>query len=100
MNKTIEIPESYVHQVEEVLNLQERYFEAAAKAKKTKLGYDFQESKDLLRECKQLEAKLRQDTASILGSIHGKMTADEAIAAMRRDLDDDLHYARKEGNRG
>lgn len=94
MNKTITIPETYIHQVEEVLNLQERYFEAAAKAKQTKLGYDFQEAKNILRECKQLESKLRQDTAGHLRTIHGAMTPDVAIAAMRQQMDDDLFQAK------
>lgn len=86
MNKTITVSTEYVRSVDELLNLQQRYFEASAKAKKTKLGADFQEAKDLLRACKEEEYKLRATTSAYLREIYGAMSPQDAIAAMKASL--------------
>lgn len=95
MNKTITVSTDYVRSVDELLNLQQRYFEASAKAKKTKLGTDFQEAKDLLRECKELEFQLKAGTSKYMTEIYGSMTPQDAIAAMKASID-----VKKEVNHG
>ena len=97
MNNTITVPDTYVRSVSEMLESQRRYFEASAKAKKTKLGSDFQEAKDLLRDAKALENQVRKHTDEILGNHFGKMTAEEALAKLREQTEEDLEYARKGG---
>lgn len=100
MNNKITVPDTYVRSVSEMLEIQRRYFEASAKAKQTKLGTDYQEAKDLLREAKALEGHVRKQTDYLMGIHFGKMTADEAIAALREQTDSDLEQARKEVDRG
>lgn len=97
MNNTITVPDTYVRSVSEMLESQRRYFEASAKAKKTKLGSDFQEAKDLLRDAKALENQVRKHTDELLGNHFGKMTAEEALAKLREQTEEDLEYARKGG---
>lgn len=98
--ETITIPVSYIRKVDEVLSLQQKYFEKIKEAKKSNLGSLYQEAKDILRECKALEEELRVETKGILKSIYGSMTADEALKAMREQLDEDHELARKEAKRG
>ena len=86
-NELITVPGSYIRSVDELLNLQQRYFAAAAKAKSTKLGSDYQESRDILRECKELESKVRAKTSAYMVQIYGAMTAQDAIEQMKKNLD-------------
>lgn len=92
---TITVPDTYVRSVSEMLETQRLYFEASAKAKKTKLGSDYQEAKDLLRQAKEIEARVRKHTNEILGNHFGKMTAEEALAKLREQTEEDLELVRK-----
>ena len=91
--KTIQVSEAYVRLVLDLLDLQQKYFAKSAEAKRTKNGITFQEAKDILRECKQTESDLRLASNAILAGVNGSMTADQAIAALREQLDLDLHAA-------
>lgn len=94
------IPSSYIKLVQETREAQKAYFEAVIQAKKTNTGEAWKERNERLRESKALEARLDQDTAFYLAEIHGRMTADEAIAALRAQVDGDLEEVRKGVNHG
>lgn len=98
--KTITIPESYIALVHETREAQAAYFEAALAAKKSNTPDGWKERTIRLKESKALEASLDQQTAHYLGEIRGTMTAEQALAAMRDQLDEDLDVARKEVSNG
>lgn len=81
--QTITISESYIKLVHETRAAQQAYFKASLEAKKTKQGIAFQLAKDLLREAKQLDQQLDEQTNQLMAQLHGSMTADQAIAAMK-----------------
>lgn len=97
-NETITIKSGFIALVHETRDAQKAYFEAVAKAKKTNTAEAWKERHDRLRESKALEASLDEQTACYLAKIRGAMTAEEAIAQMRKDLDSDLEVVRKEAN--
>jgi galactokinase len=88
--KTLTIPESYLRLVYETREAQKAYFQASLEAKKTKQGIAYQRAKDLLSEAKRLEIQLDLTTGDHLGKINGEMTAEQALEAMRRQVDEDL----------
>lgn len=96
----ITIPSSYIQLVQETRDAQKAYFEAVIQAKKTNTGEAWKERNERLRESKSLEATLDQQTSFYLSEIHGRMTADEAIAALRAQVDGDLEDVRKEVKHG
>lgn len=98
--KTITIPESYIALVHETREAQKAYFEAVVTAKKSGSPDAWKERNARLKESKALEATLDQQTAHYLTEIHGSMTAEQAIAAMRAQVDEDLDIARKEVSNG
>jgi len=97
-NETITIKSGYIALVHETREAQKAYFEAVGRAKKSNTAEAWKERHDRLRESKALETSLDQQTACYLAMIRGSMSADDAIAAMRKDLDSDLAEARKEAN--
>jgi putative sterol carrier protein len=100
MNKTITVPESYIALVWETREAQKSYFQASLEAKKTREGIAYQRAKDLLREAKNLESTLDQQTDFYMAELRGSMNASDAIAALRNELDSDLEEARKEASNG
>lgn len=86
-NDMITVPKAYVKAVDELLNLQQRYFAKSAEAKRSKAGALFQEAKDILRECKEAEYKLRAETSRYMTQIYGSMTPEEAIRQMKLNLE-------------
>jgi hypothetical protein len=89
-NEQITISPSYIALVYETRQAQIAYFHASVEAKKTKQGIAYQRAKDLLREAKALEVGLDTATASVMGSIHGTMTAEQAIAQMKLNLGEEV----------
>lgn len=98
-NETITIPAGFIALVHETREAQKAYFEAVGRAKKSNTAEAWKERYDRLRESKALEATLDQQTACWMAKIRGAMSADDAIAQMRKDLDSDLEEVRKEANR-
>jgi hypothetical protein len=98
MSKTITVPESYITLVWETREAQKSYFHASLEAKKTREGIAYQRAKDLLREAKNVEHQLDEETEKLMRELRGSMSADEAIAALRHELDVDLEQARKEAS--
>lgn len=86
-NDMITVPKAYIKAVDELLNLQQRYFAKSAEAKRSKAGALFQEAKDILRECKEAEYKLKAQTNHYMTQIYGAMTPEEAIRQMKENLD-------------